>query len=326
MKYVLGIDIGGTKIALGIMDDSHNMLESSSFFVGGLDVKDIFSSLEGNIDSLLGNLGIERKDISAIGIGIPGIMSHDRKSVLFAPNIHLLNNFPLYDSLKELFPDAEIVLENDANTAALAENRMGAGDNRENMIFVTISTGIGAGFIINHKLFRGSHLAAGEIGHMITYPGGELCGCGNRGCAEAYAGGANYPKYIRHLIDSGRKTVMEDYLKEHGYIDGKALSQALEKEDPLALEVFDRICKAVGLLFYNLYKCLNIDCYVIGGGLTNIGKRLFDTIEKHFKELRMGTDTMDKVYFLPAKFSSNEIGIYGTALVALEELKEKDNE
>jgi glucokinase len=153
---------------------------------------------------------------------------------------------------------------------------------------------------------------------MITFPDGEPCGCGNRGCAEAYAGGANYPRYIRHLMDSGRKTILSQYLEEHGTIDGRALAYGLEHHDELSEEVFSKICRTIGILFFNLYKCLNIDCYVLGGGLTNLGTRLFEGIEENFQKLRVGADTMEKVFFLPAHFTSNEIGVYGAALVALE--------
>ncbi|MBR3294778.1 MAG: ROK family protein [Clostridia bacterium] len=318
MTYALGIDIGGTKIAIGIMNSDNEMLCTDSFLIEGMTAISIFVKMQDTIEELVREAGLKKDDISSIGIGVPGIINKDRRSVLFAPNIPLLNDFPLYRSLRNMFPDAAIVLENDANAAGLAESILGAGKNFDNMIYCTISTGVGAGIIIDHKLFRGSHLAAGEIGHMITFPDGEPCGCGNRGCAEAYAGGANYPKYIRHVIDSGRETILKDYLEAHGTIDGRALSFGLDNHDALAEEVFSKICRTIGILFFNLYKCLNIDCYILGGGLTNLGDKLFTGIEENFQKLRVGADTMEKVYFLPAHFTSNEIGVYGAALVALE--------
>ena len=318
MAYALGYDIGGTKIAAGIMNERYEMISEDSFLVSGLGPDDLYRTTVERTAMLLKKASLKKEDITDIGIGVPGVITKDRHALLFAANIPYLNYYPLYDTFKGFFPDADVVLENDANAAALAENILGAGKGFPDMIYCTISTGVGAGIIIDHRLFRGSHMSAGEIGHMITYPGGELCGCGNKGCAEAYAGGANYPRYIKHLIDSGRETILKDYLESHGVIDGKALSYGLDNHDALSEEVFDRICRALGIMFFNVYKCMNIDCYVLGGGLTNLGPRLFDRITEHFEELRVGADTKEKVYFLKAQFPSNEIGVYGAALAALE--------
>ncbi len=316
-NYVLGLDIGGTKIALGILDENDKLIGRTQFSAkAGESPEMVFSLLRTSIDALLGQYGISRDEISSIGVGVPGIISSDAHAVLFAPNISILNNFDIYGSLKAVFPNAFIVIENDANCAGYAEFRAGSGQGRKNMIYCTISTGVGGAIIINGDLFRGSNMVAGEIGHMITYPGGRICGCGNKGCAEAYAGGANYPKYIKECLDNGRESVISELAKEHGKIDGEVLSKAVDMNDPFALEVFDEITGTIGLLFFNIYKLLNIDCYVLGGGFTNVGEKLFTGIRNHFEKYRVGTDTHDRVDFIPAHFPSSEIGIYGAALVA----------
>ncbi len=315
--YILGIDIGGTKIALGIMDASLHLVDRREFpFDPALPAGEIFTMLREQIDSCLKTCSLCPAQITRIGIGVPGIINKDGRSLKFAANAQLLNNFPLYGALQTLFPKALIIMENDANAAAVAESTLGAGRGFAHMLYCTISTGVGCGIILNGKLFRGSHMAAGEIGHMIVYPGGEPCGCGGRGCAEAYAGGANYPRQIRRRIEAGEPTVMAELAKKHGRIDGRVLGEALTLNDPMAEEIFDGICACLGLLFYNIYKLLNIDCYVLGGGLTNLGAPLFERIHSHFQALRTGVDTMDEVHFLPAFFSSAEIGVYGAALVA----------
>ena len=315
--YVLGLDIGGTKIAVGILDGNDKLIGRTQFSAkAGESPEMVFTLLTSSIDELLKRYDLAKDDISSIGVGVPGIISSDARSVLFAPNISILNSFDIYGSLKAEFPDAFIVIENDANCAGYAEYKAGSGLGRKNMIYCTISTGVGGAIIINGDLFRGSNMVAGEIGHMIIHPGGRLCGCGNKGCAEAYAGGANYPRYIKECLDNGRKSIISELAMEHGKIDGEVLSKAIDMADPFALEVFNEITETIGLLFFNIYKLLNIDCYVLGGGFTNVGEKLFNGIREHFEKYRVGTDTHDRVDFIPAHFPSSEIGIYGAALVA----------
>ncbi len=315
--YVFGIDIGGTKIALGILSPSLQLVARREFpFDPSLPAGDIFALLRAQLEGCLADASLCAAQISSIGIGVPGIIHKDGRSLKFATNAQLLNDFPLCTALQELFPEAQIRMENDANAAAVAESMLGAGRGFEHMLYCTISTGVGCGIILNGRLFRGSHMAAGEIGHMILYPGGEPCGCGSLGCAEAYAGGANYPRRIRARIEAGEPTIMAELAQKHGRIDGRVLGEACALGDAMALEMLDEICAAMGLLFYNIYKLLNLDCYVLGGGLTNLGEPLFSGIRRHFEALRVGADTMEPVHFLPAHFSSAEIGVYGAALVA----------
>ena len=315
--YCFGIDIGGTKIALGILSPALQLVARREFlFDPALPAEEIFALLRTQLEGCLADASLRAAQIERIGLGVPGIIDKGGRSLKFAANAQLLNHFPLCDALQTLFPRAQIFMENDANAAAVAESTLGAGRDFPNMLYCTISTGVGCGIILNGKLFRGSHMAAGEIGHMIVYPGGEPCGCGGRGCAEAYAGGANYPRRIRARIEAGEPPQMAELAQKHGRIDGRVLGEAYALGDRMALEVLDEICAALGLLFYNIYKLLNLDCYVLGGGLTNLGEPLVAGIRSHFQALRVGADTMDPVHFLPAHFSSAEIGIYGAALAA----------
>lgn len=312
-NILLGIDIGGTKVAYGISLEDLKLIARDEFpYDNSLPSSEIYSKLFSSLNSLLEANGFTPDDVISIGIGVPGVINKDGKSLKFAANAKILNDFPLCESLEKDFTNARILMENDANTATLAESVLGAGKEFDNMIYATISTGVGGGIIINRQLFRGSHMAAGEIGHMIIYPGGEPCGCGNFGCAEAYAGGANYPNIIKKKLASGYKSVLSDYEK----INGQALVDAMSKNDKLAIETFEELCKTLAILFFNIYRFLNIDCYVLGGGFTNIGDILFSTIEKYFTELRNGPDTHEPVYFKKAFFPSSTIGIMGSLIVA----------
>ena len=317
-SYTLGIDIGGTKIALGALSNAFHLLARREFpYDPARTAEDTFARLAAQIRDCLSDAGVKAAAVTHVGVGLPGVLSPDRRSLRFAPNAALFNAFPLYDALQSLFPGAALRMENDANAACLAESRLGAGQGFRNMLYATISTGIGCGLILDGKLYRGSRFSAGEIGHMRIYPGGEACGCGGRGCAEAYAGGANYPRRIRRRIDAGEQTAMTALAAEHGgAIDGRVLSAALGLGDPMAREVFGEICAALGLLFYNINKLLDLDAFVLGGGLTNLGEPLFCGVRREYAALCTPMDDPAGGRFLPAHFSSAEIGIFGAAMAA----------
>ena len=185
-SYTLGIDIGGTKIALGALSNAFHLLARREFpYDPARTAEDTFARLAAQIRDCLSDAGVKAAAVTHVGVGLPGVLSPDRRSLRFAPNAALFNAFPLYDALQSLFPGAALRMENDANAACLAESRLGAGQGFRNMLYATISTGIGCGLILDGKLYRGSRFSAGEIGHMRISPGGEACGCGGCGCAEA---------------------------------------------------------------------------------------------------------------------------------------------
>ncbi len=324
--FTVGIDIGGTKIAVGIFDSHFTLLEKRAFpFDTSAPAEKIFSHLCENIDGTLAKVSAGGK-ISRVGVGVPGIVDTTGKIVLFTPNAPLLNGFPLWENLHARYRGAEIRLENDANAAALAEHTLGMGRGFSDMLYATISTGIGAGLILNGKLFRGSHRSAGEIGHVILVPGGQPCSCGNSGCAEAYAGGANFPHQIQARIDAGEHSLMRELSVRHGRIDGEVLFQAYTAGDALAIEFFGRITQILGILFYNIYKILDIPCFVLGGGLTNMGEALLTPIRNNMRDLCHDIDQERTFYVNRAHFSSDEIGIYGAAMVFEENMGTKEQE
>jgi len=316
-EYILGIDVGGTKIALGILLGESLVARREFPFDPSADADTIFEKLTDTIALTLGDASLRAADISAVGLGVPGTIRPDRRSLQFAANAPLLNGFPLCDKLSALFPGVPVVMENDANAAALAEHILGAGKGLGDMLYCTISTGVGGGLILNDTLFRGPNMAAGEIGHMVVYPGGAPCGCGGHGHAEAYAGGANYPRAIRARIEAGEPTVMAELAEQSGRLDGRVLAAALAEGDAMAQDILAQIASAVALLFYNTYKLLGLQTFVLGGGLTNLGDTLFDAIRAALTGLYTPMDAGVTLTLLPARFSSAEIGVYGAALSAL---------
>lgn len=313
--YIIGIDIGGTKIATGVFDPDFALLaQHTQPFNQNASAEGIFSCLCNGVLAALADAPAEGS-IAKIGVSIPGIVNAAGTGVFFTPNTPSIWGFALGDRLRQRF-NAKVQLENDANAAALAEYTLGAGRGFLSMIYSTISTGIGAGIILDGRLYRGSNRAAGEIGHMILVPGGEPCGCGNNGCVEAYAGGANFPKQIQARIDAGEPTLMRELAKQHGRIDGHVLAEAYHAGDSLAAEFLERITRLLGTLYYNIYRILDIQCFVLGGGLTNLGETLLQPIRDTITDLRRSAEEKDiPLYIKKAHFSSWEIGLYGAALI-----------
>lgn len=313
-QTILGIDIGGTKIAIGVFDENDRLLAQQVFATQKQTTADaFFDALSASITDMLAQTGIDK--IDKIGLGIPGMVASSGREIALAPNIQYLSHYPLCERLEQTF-HASVVLENDANAAALAEYHLGAGQGFSNMVFSTISTGIGAGIIVNGNLVKGAYRMAAEVGHMIIVPDGLPCGCGNKGCAEAYAGGANYPRQIEKRIAAGEPTIMTKLAKKYGGIDGHVLSEAYALGDDMATQMLAQITWALGTVYYNIYKVLDNNCFVLGGGLTNMGNPLFSGIEKTFLGLCRGKSSEDIIHFKKAHFGSDEIGIYGAFLAA----------
>lgn len=308
MERYLGIDLGGTKIACGLFDEKANLLKQTTIPTPQSGREEFLNVLFQATGSLIGQKG---SSPCRIGIGIPGTADFEKGVVINTPNIPFLNGFALGQAAAAHFK-LPVLLDNDANLAALAEFHLGAGAGCANMVYATVSTGIGGGIIINGDIFRGDYGLAGEIGHCIAESGeGFLCPCGNQGCYESICGGVYIDGWVRKEDDQNS---MLGKIALERKVTGKDLSDAISAGDPLALRLFERTCSHLGLLFYNLYQVLNIKTYVIGGGLTKIGTPLFSSIEKHFGLLNQKSTL--PVSFLPAALGT-DAGVIGAGLLAI---------
>ncbi|MDR3174314.1 MAG: ROK family protein [Treponema sp.] len=316
--YVIGIDVGGTKIACGLFDEKKNLVARRRCSSDpALPPEAFFDGLAREIRTLLEELPLRVEELRGIGLGMPSFIVFEQGYIVKTSNLVKIRDFPAKAYLTEKFPGIPIILDNDANVAALAENRFGAGRGFKNMLYCPVSTGIATGIIINGKLFRGTYGWAGETGHMIATPGeGLVCGCGNQGCFMSWCSGSMIIKHIRNWIDRGEKTLMTDLAGGAEYIDCLHLEAAYDRGDPLAMRALDQMARYMGLWFFNLYITFNIDCFVLGGGLLNMGDKLFGPVRKIF-------DTYNRndmpVYFKPAELE-DRFGVIGAAELIFEEL------
>lgn len=277
-----GIDIGGTKVAIGLFDENALMLYRAR--KATLKAKSAQELRKFLLNFLCETVSEADKKgcvgggkLKGIGIGVPAPVNQRTGKILFTPNIPKLTELNLLEDFKNYFR-VRTAVDNDANCAALAEHRYGAGRGTDNMAYVTISTGIGGGLILNGKLFRGTNGFAGEVGHVIMDMHSDaVCGCGNKGCAEALASGANLEKLVKTQIKNGKHTIIKKFP-----VTGEILKEAYMKGDTLAREIFFQITEIVGTLLYNISTILDIDRFVIGGGFINFGDDLFVGIKNAF--------------------------------------------
>lgn len=272
----IGIDLGGTKIAAALANKKGQIIEKlTEPTIQSTDPNEILKQLASIIKRLSVNYP---KKVKKVGIGLPGQI--DEKGKIFnVPNIPALKNIYFVKELKKLSPQ-NYVLENDANAAALAELKFGSGKKFKDFIYLTISTGIGAGIILNGELYRGPHGSAGEVGHMIILPNSQLkCGCGNKGCWETLGSGTALINMAKAKILSKTNTLITELVNNDlTKLSGRIIKEAAEKGDELAKELFNvnAYYNAVGIT--NLVNIFDPEAIIIGGGLSFNGKYFFEPL------------------------------------------------
>jgi glucokinase len=252
-----------------------------------------------------------------VGIGSPGPLDLDAGVVIGMPNIPGFQNVPLRDRLAERV-GMRAVLENDANAAAVGEYMVGSGRGTSLMVLLTLGTGVGSGIIIDGRLLHGSHGIGGEVGHMIVDPGGEECGCGQRGCLERYASATYLARHARRLIErEGRPSRLAEVLREKGDIDARDVCDARRAGDALAGEVWDRAVRFLAIACVSLCRVLDPDRIVLGGGMAKAGDDLLGPLRAHFR--REHWNLAPPRTELALASLGNDAGVIGAAGVAWEQ-------
>ncbi len=269
---VVGVDVGGTNIEVGSVDERHQVLQRAKAATpegGPEDVLQVITELVGSLDA----------HPVAVGVGIPGVVHEGR--ALTVPNligwtedVDLIG--PLSDQL-----GVPVTLGNDANVGLLGEWTAGAARGGRNILGLWMGTGIGGGLILDGRPYVGSRGAAGEIGHVIVVAGGALCTCGRRGCAEAYAGRRSMRGVATAMVDAGWKTSLFTTRDDEGKskLTSKVWTQALDDGDQLAVKLFDTAIETLGIAVGSTINLLDLDRVVIGGGLAEkLGQDLADRL------------------------------------------------
>ena len=320
MRFVLGIDIGGTNLVVGsVAEDGSALLalesEPTHAEAGQSDVLDRLITLA--------QRAIERTrrevrgaEIIGVGVGAPGPLDTKSGIVLLTPNLGWVN-LPLRQIIHERL-GLPAALDNDANCAILGEWWMGAARGTKNAIGITIGTGIGGGIIVDGKLYHGASDCAGEIGHTTIDTEGRRCKCGNYGCLEAYASGPNIAMRAVEELTAGAVSRLADYVGgDLRQVTAQTVYQAAHDGDDLALEVVNDTAKFLGAGIANLLNIFNPEVVVVCGGVTLAGDHLFDPLRREVAR-RAFKPAVSVCRIVPCELSGGTAGVYGAAKVYLD--------
>ena len=315
-QFSIGIDIGGTKVAYGLLDSQKRIVARKEHPADNTCSSEVFfTTIAANIRTIMADNHIEQNKLKGIGIGMPSFILFNEGHIVKTTNLTNIRDFPARSFLMDKLDGIRIVIDNDANTAAIAEHRHGAGRGFDNMLYCPVGTGISTGIIINGTIFRGSYGWAGETGHMILTPhDGVECGCENRGCFMSWSSGSMIIKHIQKWIDAGEKTLITD-LAAGEKPNCNHLVDAYNQGDILAHKAVDQMITVLGIWTYNLYVTFNINCFVFGGGLI----KMFRDLKNGERKTAGLLDAVKKVF---DDYNKNEMPVYfkeaeltGTALL-----------
>ena len=312
MGHTIGVDIGGTKVAGGVVDESGQILARARVETPAKDAQAAEDAIVAVVEQLRAGF-----DIDAVGLGIAGFVDEARSRVYFSPNLPDWHNEPVRDDVSRRV-GLPVVVENDANAAAWGENRFGAGRDETDLVCVTVGTGIGGGIIIEDRLYRGRFGIGGEIGHMQVVAEGRLCGCGQRGCWEQYASGNALVRDARERAAESRSEAsvllrMGDGTPE--MITGRHVTEAARLGDEVALAAFATVGRWLGQGMADLVAVLDPGCFIIGGGVSEAGELVLGPAREGFEGLITGRDVRPVAQVVLAELG-NDAGLVGAADLA----------
>ena len=317
-KLFCGVDLGGTKLSVGLIDTEGRLHDKITVYDHrGKEEILIVDQISQLIRELLTRNNLVESDLHGIGVGFPGHVRYRDGHTLTTSNLKGFKNFPLRQAFEKNFT-LPVLIDNDANAQALCEFKFGAGRGYESLIFLTISTGIGAGIILNKKLYRGITGTAGEFGHTIVNSDNkQICTCGNEGCLMACACGLALPYLFKRKIEQGMKTKLPlpvdfDFSK----VDGKLIMQGLEINDPVSRSVIEECADYIGIAVYNIFQVFNPPLIILGGGLTCWGESYLTRVRIKFRELARDM-IFDKIDIVEAE-AGCDAGLIGAAALIME--------
>ena len=312
---VLAVDLGGTKIIAAIISDKGQVMAREYYLTlaeGG--PQSVIDRILSAIDHILGSVNLDLSKLHSISLAAAGTIDLDKGLVTLSPNLPGWCNIPLRDIVKEKYR-VDTFLINDASAAALGEHHFGAGRGVNNLVLLTLGTGIGGGIIINGELYSGPCGSAGEIGHTTIDVNGPRCGCGNVGCLEMLASGTAIAQEAVRRISQGERSSLTKILDgKVANITAKEVSLAAQNGDSLALAVISQAATYLGVAMVNLVNIFNPEMIIIGGGMAQMGDFLLNTARQVVKE-RAFPLSAQAVRIVTAQLGDNA-GVLGAAVFA----------
>ena len=312
MGYTVGIDIGGTKVLGGVVDETGALIKRARRDTpaeGGVALTQAIADVALEL--------MKDSEIESVGVSVAAFISADRKTILATPNIKDWNGVNLDYELTSRI-GLPVVIENDANSAAWGEFKFGAGRGKENILMLTVGTGIGGGIVLNSNLLRGSFGIAAEIGHLRIVPNGLLCGCGAYGCFEQYGSGTALLRHAREAIQAHPDRASSILNRGDGSIEGvkgSAITEAARDGDELALSIFEITGDYLGAGIASLAVILDPEAVVIGGGVIDAGDILLNPIRTGMEKYMPFAGKHPHPQIIGAQLG-NEAGLVGVADLA----------
>lgn len=311
MKYRIGIDLGGTNIKAGLVDQDNKIIAASNTPTNtDRPWQEIVRSMAELAARIVQEGGASIEECIGIGIGSPGTVDSENGVVLYSNNFGW-SDIPLKDELKKYFT-LPICISNDANCAVLGETKAGAAKGQKNVILLTLGTGVGGGIIINGEVFEGGAPGGAELGHMTLETGGIMCTCGHRGCLEMYASATGLIAQSDAAIKANPQSLMNELVRETGKLDGTIPFKAAKEGDETAVQVINNYIKYLGDGIVGIINVFRPDMVLISGGVSNAGDALIKPLNAYVKEQTFGRDKT-KTADIQRATLGNDAGIIGAA-------------
>ncbi len=318
--YRIGIDLGGTNIAAGLVNESFEIVSKSSLpTLVERPGKEIVEDIAKLCKQLCRDAGITESDVESIGIAAPGITDNATGSVIYANNLGW-KHFPIVPILKTMVQIPQIYIENDANAAAWGEAIAGAAKGSSSSVMITLGTGVGGGIVDCGKIYKGFNSAAGELGHIVIAVDGRPCTCGRRGCWETYSSATGLIQTTKEKIEecqrAGRPTKMTDLVAERGKVNGRTAFDAMRMGDEAAKEVVEEYVKYLASGLASIINVFQPEVVSIGGGISNEGDFLLDLVRPLTLKQIFGSTLVNPPSLRIAKLK-NDAGIIGAAVLGM---------
>ncbi len=311
-KYRIGVDVGGTNVKLALVDMNGKIVYSNTTPTrADLGYEHSIANIQTAIEELMKETSSNKENIEAIGFGFPGQIDYQNGIVRLLPNMPGWVEIPVAKIMEEKF-QIQTKLDNDVRVATLGELKYGAGKGCNNLVCITVGTGIGSGLVLNGKLVRGAKNAAGEIGHIkMTMGDGPICGCGDYGCFEAYASGPSIVAEAKEYIKGGKSSKFKELATEE--LSPYIVAQAALQGDAVAKRIYSKMGEIIGLGLTSVINLLNPERVIIGGGVADAGDILFNPIRETVAKRAMPIQAQS-VEIVPAQLG-NTAGVIGASLL-----------
>ena len=312
--YYIGVDLGGTNIAIGIVNEKGELLIKDSVPTNAnREADDIIRDMAALCLRLIDAKGLSVGDIEYAGIATPGTADHDNGVVVYANNLPFLN-YPLAAKLSEFTGIKKVLIENDANAAAKGEAACGAAKGFNSSVMITLGTGLGGGIIIDGKVYSGFNYAGGELGHMVIEVNGLPCSCGRKGCWEAYSSATGLINMTKVKLEETKDTVMHERVAKDGKVSGRTAFDCMRLGDKAAKEVVDKYIYYLAMGVTNIINIFQPEVLVIGGGICNEKNYLTDPLVKIVETEQYTRNSKNKTQIRIAELG-NDAGIIGAAML-----------